>query len=49
MALYLVREMSEQYKTKDPLVLAAHYNGGFANGKAMQKMASLRRKKPLIM
>lgn len=37
MALYLVREMSEQYKTKDPLVLAAHYNGGFANGKAMQK------------
>lgn len=37
MALYLVREMSQQYKTKDPLVLAAHYNGGFANGKAMQK------------
>ena len=37
MALYLVREMSKQYKTKDPLVLAAHYNGGFANGKAMQK------------
>lgn len=37
MALYLVREMSEQYKTKDPFVLAAHYNGGFANGKAMQK------------
>lgn len=37
MALYLVKEMSEQYKTKDPLVLAAHYNGGFANGKAMQK------------
>lgn len=37
MALYLVREMSEQYKTKDPFVLAAHYNGGFVNGKAMQK------------
>ena len=37
MALYLVREMSQQYKTKDPLVLAAHYNGGFVNGKAMQK------------
>ena len=37
MALYLVKEMSEQYKTKDPYVLAAHYNGGFANGKAMQK------------
>lgn len=37
MALYLVREMSQQYKTKDPFVLAAHYNGGFANGKAMQK------------
>lgn len=37
MALYLVKEMSEQYKTKDPLVLAAHYNGGFVNGKAMQK------------
>lgn len=37
MALYLVREMAQQYKTKDPLVLAAHYNGGFANGKAMQK------------
>lgn len=37
MALYLVKEMSEQYKTKDPLVLAAHYNGGFINGKAMQK------------
>ena len=37
MALYLVREMSQQYKTKDPFVLAAHYNGGFTNGKAMQK------------
>lgn len=37
MALYLVREMSQQYKTKDPFVLAAHYNGGFVNGKAMQK------------
>lgn len=37
MALYLVREMSKQYKTKDPFVLAAHYNGGFVNGKAMQK------------
>lgn len=37
MALHLVREMSEQYKTKDPFVLAAHYNGGFVNGKAMQK------------
>lgn len=37
MALYLVREISEQYKTKDPFVLAAHYNGGFVNGKAMQK------------
>ncbi|HAV3997462.1 transglycosylase SLT domain-containing protein [Acinetobacter baumannii] len=37
MALLLVKEISETYKTKDPKVIAAHYNGGFKNGKAMQK------------
>ncbi|EPF6237942.1 transglycosylase SLT domain-containing protein [Acinetobacter baumannii] len=36
MALLLVKEISETYKTKDPKVIAAHYNGGFKNGKAMQ-------------
>lgn len=37
MALLLVKEISDTYKTKDPKVIAAHYNGGFKNGKAMQK------------
>ncbi len=36
MALLLVKEISDTYKTKDPKVIAAHYNGGFKNGKAMQ-------------
>lgn len=36
MALYLVREISETYKSKNPEIIAAHYNGGFANGKAVQ-------------
>lgn len=35
MALLLVKEISDTYKTKDPKVIAAHYNGGFKNGKAM--------------
>lgn len=37
MALYLVKENSEKdYKTRDFGVLAAHYNGGYKNGRAMQ-------------
>lgn len=38
MALYLIKENSEKdYKTRDLGVLAAHYNGGYKNGRAMQK------------
>lgn len=36
-AYYLVRDISKEYKTQDPRVIAAHYNGGYKNGKAVQR------------
>lgn len=36
-AYYLVRDISKEYKTQDPRVIAAHYNGGYKNGRSVQK------------
>ncbi|AZP28264.1 transglycosylase SLT domain-containing protein [Acinetobacter pittii] len=35
-AYYLVRDISREYKTQDPRVIAAHYNGGYKNGRSVQ-------------
>lgn len=35
-AYYLVRDISKEYKTQDPRVIAAHYNGGYKNGRSVQ-------------
>ncbi|MEB3790141.1 transglycosylase SLT domain-containing protein [Acinetobacter sp. IK40] len=35
-AYYLIRDISKEYKTKDPRVIAAHYNGGYKNGRSVQ-------------
>lgn len=35
-AYYLIRDISREYKTQDPRVIAAHYNGGYKNGRAVQ-------------
>lgn len=39
-AFYLVRDISKEYKTKDPKVIAAHYNGGYKQGRSVQKTGS---------
>ena len=36
-AYYLVGDISREYKTQDPRVIAAHYNGGYKQGRSVQK------------